>query len=47
MLSLVIPVDDVINEIKRYKSLDVNYDILFDRALSFLHSKMVDGVLSR
>ena len=39
-------VDDVINEIKRYKSLDVNYDILFDRALSFLHSSMVDGVLS-
>jgi DNA polymerase III, gamma/tau subunits len=32
-------VDDVINEIKRYKSLDVNYDILFDRALSFLHSE--------
>ena len=39
-------VDDVINEIRRYKSLDVNYDILFDRALSFLHSKMIDGLLS-
>ena len=39
-------VDEVINEIKRYKSLDVNYDILFDRALSFLHASMVDGVLS-
>ena len=39
-------VDDVVNEIKRYKSLDVNYDILFDRALSFLHKNMVDNVLS-
>ena len=39
-------VDDVISEIKRYKSLDVNYDILFDRALSFLHGNMVDNVLS-
>ena len=39
-------VDDVVNEIKRYKSLDVNYDILFDRALSFLHGNMVDNVLS-
>tara|TARA_B100001029_G_scaffold6843_1_gene4830 strand:- start:9654 stop:11225 length:1572 start_codon:yes stop_codon:yes gene_type:complete len=39
-------VDGVVNEIKRYKSLDVNYDILFDRALSFLHTNMVDNVLS-
>tara|TARA_Y100000746_G_scaffold147852_1_gene126473 strand:+ start:1494 stop:3065 length:1572 start_codon:yes stop_codon:yes gene_type:complete len=39
-------VDDVVNEIKRYKSLDVNYDILFDRALSFLHANMVNNVLS-
>ena len=39
-------VDGVVNEIKRYKSLDVNYDILFDRALSFLHGNMVDNVLS-
>ena len=39
-------IDDVISEIKRYKSLDVNYDILFDRALSFLHANMVNNVLS-
>ena len=37
-------VDEVVQEIKRYKSLDVNYDILFDRALSFLHESMIRNI---
>ena len=33
--------DEVVKELKRYQSLDVNYEILFDRALSFLHQKII------
>ena len=32
-------VSSVVKELKRYQSLDVNYEILFDRSLSFLHEK--------
>lgn len=39
-------VDKVVQEIKRYKSLDVNYDILFDRALIFLHDSIVNNISS-
>ena len=34
-------VDKVIMELERYQSLDVNYEILFDRALKFLHSEII------
>ena len=37
----------VIDELKRYQSLDVNYEILFDRSLGFLHEKIVNTTLSR
>ena len=39
-------VDKVVEELKRYQSLDVNYEILFDRALSFLHQKIIETALS-
>jgi hypothetical protein len=32
--------------LKRYQSLDVNYEILFDRALSFLHQKIMQMALT-
>tara|TARA_Y100000994_G_scaffold33518_2_gene23768 strand:+ start:9194 stop:10798 length:1605 start_codon:yes stop_codon:yes gene_type:complete len=38
--------DKVVEELKRYQSLDVNYEILFDRALSFLHQKIIEMALS-
>ncbi len=37
----------VIEELKRYQSLDVNYEILFDRSLSFLHEKIVNSTLKK
>ena len=36
----------VVEELKRYQSLDVNYEILFDRSLGFLHEKIVNSTLS-
>ena len=39
-------VASVIGELKRYQSLDVNYEILFDRSLGFLHEKIVNSTLS-
>ena len=39
-------VSSVVEELKRYQSLDVNYEILFDRSLSFLHEKIVSSTLS-
>ena len=36
----------VIDELKRYQALDVNYDILFDRALNFLHEMIIAKTLS-
>ena len=39
-------VSSVVEELKRYQSLDVNYEILFDRSLSFLHEKIVHSTLS-
>ena len=39
-------VTNVVEELKRYQSLDVNYEILFDRSLSFLHKQIVDSALS-
>ena len=36
----------VVEELKRYKSLDVNYEILFDRSLGFLHEKIINSTLS-
>ena len=38
--------DKVVEELKRYQSLDVNYEILFDRALSFLHQKIMQMALT-
>ena len=37
--------DKVVEELKRYQSLDVNYEILFERALSFLHQKIIEMTL--
>ena len=39
-------VTTVVEELKRYQSLDVNYEILFDRSLGFLHEKIVNSTLS-
>jgi len=39
-------VENVVEELKRYQSLDVNYEILFDRSLAFLHKQIVDSALS-
>ena len=36
----------VVEELQRYKSLDVNYEILFDRSLGYLHEKIVNSTLS-
>ena len=38
-------VSSVVEELKRYQSLNVNYEILFDRALAFLHKQIVDLTL--
>ena len=37
--------NNVVEELKRYQSLDVNYEILFERALSFLHQKIIEMTL--
>ena len=34
-------VDKATYELERYQSLDVNYEILFDRALKFLHAEII------
>ena len=34
-------VNEVTIELERYQSLDVNYEILFDRALKFLHAEII------
>ena len=34
-------VNEVTVELERYQSLDVNYEILFDRALKFLHAEII------
>ena len=39
-------VANVVEELKRYQSLDVNYEILFDRSLAFLHKQIVNSALS-
>jgi len=36
--------EEVIVELERYRSLDVNYDILFARALKFLHEQIINTV---
>ncbi|GIR17714.1 MAG: hypothetical protein CM15mP31_4620 [Gammaproteobacteria bacterium] len=36
----------MIGELKRYQSLDVNYEILFDRSLGYLHEKIVNSTLN-
>ena len=38
-------VSSVVEELKRYQSLNVNYEILFDRSLAFLHKQIVDLTL--
>lgn len=38
--------EDVITELERYRNLDVNYEILFDRALKLLHEKIIESVKS-
>lgn len=40
-------VASAIEELKRYESLDVNYEILFDRSLNYLHEKIVDSALQK
>ena len=37
--------NNVVEELKRYQSLDVNYEILFERALSFFHQKIIEMTL--
>ena len=39
-------VPTAIEELKRYQSLDVNYEILFDRSLAYLHKKIIDSTLT-
>ena len=36
--------EEVIVELERYRSLDVNYEILFARALKFLHEQIINTV---
>ena len=38
---------EVVNELKRYSELDVNYEILFDRALKLFHDKIMESVVNK
>lgn len=38
---------EVVNELKRYSELDVNYEILFDRALKLFHDKIMESVVDK